>query len=540
MTDLSSPISQEDVLENLRRLRESGLDSPPAHNMAAGIEGSQVAVEQWLAEGWPLGLEADQDFEGQFLQSYFQTVGLTEPAALTYIKLRAAGWPTYATRELAERAAGRIRQSNLFDADIYAARVKLSDRLDPALHYVLVGEQMGYAPSDRFDPVYYRKRYPDIDNTGSNFLCHYLDHGLREGRRPLSQASTLPFDVSRLSNSRNTVLLISHQASRTGAPILAYNIAIRLRKKYNVVAVLLSGGELVDDFRSICTSVVGPFRPDHEVECDYLVERLVKSFDIFYVIANSIDSRDLLKPLTGHLVPVVTLVHEFPSYLKPKGSMGRALEWSTEIVFSAASVVESVRTEYPNIANRRYHILPQGPSALPPVHDFKSLKEQEKRLRRSMRPPGFEDALIVLGCGTIYMRKGVDLFLSCAAGVAAMKPKRRVRFVWIGQRLEPHLDGDYYNYLSEQIRRSSLEDHAVILDEVSDLNLAYSLADVFFLSSRLDPLPNVAIDSAIRGLPIVCFENAGGMAEILSANAVARTGVVPHLDVHAAASATLA
>ena len=58
---------------------------------------------------------------------------------------------------------------------------------------------------------------------------------------------------------------------------------------------------------------------------------------------------------------------------------------------------------------------------------------------------------------------------------------------------------------------------------------------MFFLSSRLDPLPNVCIDAALRKMPIVCFENTTGFADLLKANPATQRSVVPHLDVGAAA-----
>ena len=75
-----------------------------------------------------------------------------------------------------------------------------------------------------------------------------------------------------------------------------------------------------------------------------------------------------------------------------------------------------------------------------------------------------------------------------------------------------------------------------MLNQVSDLETAYAMADVFYLSSRLDPLPNVTIEAAMRGLPIICFEGASGIAEVLQRDPVTATTVMPHLDTHAAAS----
>ena len=430
--------------------------------------------------------------------------------------------------------AALIRASNLFDARAYKDRLRLPAALDPALHYVLVGERLDHPPSDYFDPSYYAERYPDIAAAGRSYLGHYIATGRREGRRPVSVASQLAFARWGLDPARETVLLVSHQASRTGAPILAYNISMRLRRRYNVVALLLSGGEFVEDFEGCCSAVVGPLAPEdwHSVEAARLVKRLLATYRISYALVNSIESRIMLKPLACALVPVVSLIHEFSSHVRPEGEMGRALEWSTHIVFSADLVAASARAEYPNLENRTVHILPQGQSALPP----RTMSEAELgALRAKIRPPGTENALVVLCCSTVTMRKGTDLFLACAAAVSALAPARPVRFVWIGEGFGSEREREYSIFLSKQMTRSRLQHSAVILDEVTDLEPAYALADVFFLSSRLDPLPNVAIDAALHGLPVICFDNATGFAELLRREQITRMAVMPYLDVHAAA-----
>ncbi len=60
------------------------------------------------------------------------------------------------------------------------------------------------------------------------------------------------------------------------------------------------------------------------------------------------------------------------------------------------------------------------------------------------------------------------------------------------------------------------DDTVSIVDAIPDLEPIYRLADLFLLSSRLDPLPNVAIDAALRGIPVVCFEGATGIADLLA------------------------
>jgi glycosyltransferase involved in cell wall biosynthesis len=505
-------------------------------------------IEHYLTIGWAKGLDPNASFKGAWLYPYFRSVGFRDPPILTYLRLRAANWPVFANRASAEHVASVVRVSEFFDAEYYARRVPDLGDLDLALHYVTVGEQLGLAPSPGFDPKYYADRNPDLRQRALPLLYHHIMYGRRDGRRPLCIADQLKFDRSRLDPRRKTILIVTHQASRTGAPILAYNIAKRLSERFNVVTLVLLPGELMPDFEHHSAAVIGPVTSEVEwvqsdgvnpVEAEYIVRRLLANYSISYAFANSIDSRTMLPPLTASFVPVVALVHEFGPDLdridRPPGEMGRALEWATQIVFSSKATAESARADYPHLGERPVHILPQGLPQLPPRGE--SNEQQSDKLARAVRPPGAERQVVVLGCGTIFPRKGVDLFFKCAALVATMSTKHPVRFVWIGRRRPSLVDNNYFNELHEIIDKAGIADRAIIVDEVSDLEPALAAADIFFVSSRLDPLPNVAIDAALRGIPIVCFEGAGGVPEFLHRDQAASIGAVGSFDVSAAASA---
>jgi glycosyltransferase involved in cell wall biosynthesis len=478
---------------------------------------------------------AQRDPKFDWLGPFFASVGLGGEPGATFSALNAAGYPAYDTPAAAERVARIVRESGLFDEQSYRSHVPNIGQLDPALHYVIVGERMGFAPSEAFDPAYYNDRNPNLGR--ACLLAHYVTHGKRQGRRPISAATTITIDTSRADPKRETILIVSHEATRTGAPILAYNLVKRLSPQYNVVTVLLSGGNIVSAFAAASTSVVGPLdRKDwHAVEMDYLVRRLVQHFRFSYALVSSIDARGMMQPLSMSFVPVVALIHEFASHLKPPGEMADALSWATKIVFSAERVFDSVRAESPEIDDHRIHIVPQGPPELPQLETDSSAPVQSD-VRSRVRPAGHEDDFVVLGCGTISPRKGVDLFLACAAAVARRKSARRFRFVWIGQYLPKDIDKGYSRKLRRYIRWSGISRSVAILDEVADLEPAYRQADAFFLSSRLDPLPNVAIDSALHELPVICFAECSGIADILETDATAGAAVVPKLDVDAAAN----
>src|SRR3954468_7699470 len=233
----------------------------------------------------PASAEPDRRFD--WLRPFFASVALNgEPGAI-FSNLRAAGYPVYETPEAAGRVAAVVRESGLFDDQHYRTQVPQLGALDPALHYVIVGERMGFAPSSQFDPAFYNDRNPNLGR--ACLLAHYVNHGKRQGRRPISVASTLRIDTSRVNPKRETVLVVSHEATRTGAPVLAYNIVKRLNAQHNVVTVLLSGGNIVSAFDSVSSAVIGPLdRKDwHPVEMDYLVHRLLQRFQFSYALVNS-------------------------------------------------------------------------------------------------------------------------------------------------------------------------------------------------------------------------------------------------------------
>ena len=205
-------------------------------------------------------------------------------------------------------------------------------------------------------------------------------------------------------------------------------MALRLRQRYNIVALILFDGELIAHFRECCAATIGPLKYEEWIpaEAERLAKRLLTSCRISYAIANTIECRVFVPPFVAALVPVVTLIHEFVSYW-PGDALEHCLNWSTEIVFSAEVTAAAARAKYPILSSRTVHLLPQGQSALPPGQAVAQEKDEEVRLiRDAMRPPGEEGAFVVLGCGTITHRKGVDLFLSCAAEVAQVsKPGDR-------------------------------------------------------------------------------------------------------------------
>lgn len=389
-----------------------------------------------------------------------------------------------------------------------------------------------------FDAEFYLRAYPDVASAGLDPREHYLTWGASSGRLGSAPVPRIYGELDRLDPKRPTVLIVSHEASRTGAPILSLNIARHLHETHNVVALVFADRGLLAEFRTTCDVVIGPLAEAHNpVVAGLVLTRLFRDVRPTFAIANSIESRAVLPWLGRTFIPSICLIHEFASYTRPIQGVSDTVFWASEVVFSASVVRQSAEEACHALAERPAVILPQGRSLVPkPERSELERQREADRIREALRPASLpQNTVVILGAGSVQLRKGVDLFIACAAKVARLHPKTPYRFVWVGHGFDPVNDVGYSVYLRDQIRRSSLEDNLVFAGEFENIELAYALADLLLLSSRLDPLPNVAIDAAAYERPIVCFDRATGIAEFLTEAGLAQACVAPYLDVEEAA-----
>ncbi len=317
-----------------------------------------------------------------------------------------------------------------------------------------------------------------------------------------------------------TVLIVSHEGSRTGAPILSYNLSIALLKRYNVVVLFLGSGSLLNACHAAGAIVVGPvISRGSALFSGLAIKQIIDAVQIEFALVNSIESRSVLPELAKHNVPTVSLIHEFAAYTRPHRAFRKTVFWSGQTVFSSRITRDNMIEEYPDLDVRAYPVIPQGRCVLPQRHDLEKqeITEEILAIQRSMRPKDFADeGIVIIGAGFVQYRKGVDLFIECASRILLQSPDLPFRFIWIGKGYDPNDDVLYSVYLADQIRRAGLENHVHFMDEVTSLETVYATADILLLSSRLDPLPNVSIDALASGLPVVCFDKTTGIVDILS------------------------
>ena len=399
-----------------------------------------------------------------------------------------------------------------------------------ALETSLSSHSRATTSHDEFDEEYYLKKYPDIATSGIDAYYHYIYHGKAEGR----QGTPYQFKLGSMAfcNEKATVLLVSHEASRTGAPILALNICQELNKQYNVIVILLNGGSIFTFFESTCTLLVdlsshGLMDPFYFTS---ILDRIQQQYVIKFCIVNSIESHPILRPLAEKFISSILLVHEFFAYTRPRIKFIESLSWAGVTVFSSKIVQDNAAILQIDDFIKTTHILSQGKSTIP-IQTTNLIDDIERPFDISSMVVSTKHEskpFIVLGAGMVQYRKGVDLFIATASEIKRLYPEYNIKMLWVGKGFDPENDIHYSCYLAEQVDRSGLKSCFQFIDEISNLEDLYEITDLFFLSSRLDPLPNVAIDAMTLGIPLICFENGSGIAEFLKLDVDTTTCIIPY------------
>jgi glycosyltransferase involved in cell wall biosynthesis len=138
----------------------------------------------------------------------------------------------------------------------------------------------------------------------------------------------------------------------------------------------------------------------------------------------------------------------------------------------------------------------------------------------------------VLGCGTVDLRKGADLFVNVARRVlldASSSAAPLTFFVWVGHGNEEKLR----RWLLHDARTGGLGDRIRLIRPRTSAAPYYMAADVLALTSREDPCPLVNMEAMESGLAVVAFLGAGGAPEVLGDAGVC----VPYIDTEAMAAA---
>lgn len=322
---------------------------------------------------------------------------------------------------------------------------------------------------------------------------------------------------------------------------------------FQVHLLLGEGGPLLDEYRSVAPVTLWPFSGKHVVNAlaDMVLGKLgqwerfyqrqllqqqkvvraqlaLDSFDLVFV--NTVMSSRWFSLLgIPEKTPVITFVHELDMsvrlYTRPD-QLAYLLQRSNHILAVSKATARYYEQQH-GVDPKRVTLftLIDTPSLERNVQHAKSQPD----IYRQLGLP--ENALIVGGCGNAEWRKGNDLFITLARQVIGREPGQPIHFVWVG--IPP---SSLHDDLSLDIRKAGLSERVHLIAPTPDVLRYMSRFDVFVLCSREDPYPLVVFEAGLSGVPVVCFDGAGGAPELVEADG---GFVVPYLDLDAMSSQTL-
>ena len=333
-----------------------------------------------------------------------------------------------------------------------------------------------------------------------------------------------------LSESK-TILFISHDLFRAGAEMILYNIVKWFRRytgyKVYVMAISIGGdgGKLRNFFEKLVPVYVWEELLE-EMNSGEIVNYLLKEIgEINLIYGNTIKAPVLYPVLKEFNAPFVTHVHELEQSINKYvlSEIVQNFKDYSKLVIACSEAVKANLVTNHNIPGRKISL----------VYEFIEPQNASNDLKRLVRKSaGIEnDKVIIWGCGAIYWRKGVDIFIETARKLRD-KGMDNFCFYWIGGNYWKDETGQYgtWNFWKQYMVDNDLQDHVYFIGEKQNAQQYYTDGDIFYLPSREDPFPLVCLEAAAQGLPVICFDKAGGMPEFVAEDAGL---VLPFLDIDA-------
>jgi glycosyltransferase involved in cell wall biosynthesis len=332
------------------------------------------------------------------------------------------------------------------------------------------------------------------------------------------------------------ILLVSHSACRTGAPLCLLRLAEELTKLPDVECfiVLQQGGELEESFARVAPTLEVEWLVAQGINRHDVPQTIASAFHEFssrgMAVCNTLAVSEFHSAFAEQQVEVLSWIHELPTFISMLGgrrSMEAIERASRKIIVPSQAVRAALNARF-QIDLDRIRTIYNGQDARTKGLDRESLRLQ---VRRELGLP--PDARIVLGCGTVDQRKGADLFVNVARrfllNPAHSGESPGTWFIWIGHCA----DENFRRWLIHDTRIDGLAERIRLVGPRKTMAPYYMAADLFALTSREDPCPLVNLEAMESGTAVVAFDDAGGAPEVLTDAGVC----VPYNDQEAMAEA---
>ena len=322
------------------------------------------------------------------------------------------------------------------------------------------------------------------------------------------------------------LIVVSHEATLTGAPKIILQLLKEFSKSRSIACstILHNGGPLTTEFEKYsdvhCLDVKRKSTTYLQRMVNRVVARIPSNVPTIALV-NSAESRFIAKALNRLSIPIVSLIHELPNSYANE-DFGLIAEVSEKVIFPA-KIVQDMALDFADFEVDQTQVVPQGLLD----ENFGTRLDAEdcrQQIRNELGIP--RDARIVLGCGTLDLRKGFDMFANLAANfVRKHRDELNTHFVWLGDGIRSRHSP--FHFVMIDVKKSGIEKNIHFVGERKRVEPFFTAADATLMVSREDPFPCVVHEAMASRTPVIAFEGAGGAPEAIADGAGI---VVPYGD----------
>jgi len=319
------------------------------------------------------------------------------------------------------------------------------------------------------------------------------------------------------------ILFISHNASRSGAPLLLLEMAkyFSSKKDFEVDVLCIDGGELKSEFNNLklnhfavaneTPSFFARWKTRHRIQ-----SFLDKEYDLIYL--NTACSCKYFNDQPFKSKKVILHLHELSSGIDLCGidELFQALR-KIDYVICVSQIVEE------NLLKLSGSLSIQINTVV--INGF--LRTGIKQTQNLL-----SDKINFAIVGSATKIKGMDLLPQVASALLDNKIiHKSLSLSWYGA----NENWDLTRKTKEIIANSKANDFCKIYPIFTNINKVWSKVNVLILLSREDSYPLSVIEAAYCGIPTICFDRNNGIYQFIELHGGGK--VVPYMDTEAIAEA---
>lgn len=339
------------------------------------------------------------------------------------------------------------------------------------------------------------------------------------------------------------IIILSHEASLTGAPFLLLNLSKELKKtkKYKLLFFFKKSGPLTEEFKDLgfvynldffnkkkswMAKVLIRFIPLYRVR-NQLLKLKFRIFNPDIIISNTIVNSKLLNYLEPMSYRLITLAHEMKGVINLfdhlKLNDSKLVIKKTKLFIADSKAVKKDLVEHFQVNPSKIEIIN------PYLNQYNQNDMKAEKIDNWKKMNGIPISSFIVGtCGTPIWRKGPDIFLNTVKKIAMKYNEENIFFIWFGgdQNTASFLD------FNVELENLELKNFVKVFPSSKELKFFYKSLDMLFCTSREEPFGLTLFEAGLSKTPCLAFEKSGGPEEILSDN---RGIIIPYGDFSKAA-----